>query len=77
VHGLSLHAGVRCGAHQREQLERLRRYITRPALANEQQPWRNATDWYRSGPVTAGSGNRSFDLDFGATTAVDVGIEIA
>ncbi len=34
VHGFSLHAGVRCGAHQRKELERLCRYITRPAIAN-------------------------------------------
>ena len=34
AHGFSLHAGVRCGAHQRERLERLCRYITRPAIAN-------------------------------------------
>jgi hypothetical protein len=35
AHGFSLHAGVGCGAHQREELERLCRYITRPAIANE------------------------------------------
>jgi hypothetical protein len=35
VHGFSLHAGVRCGAHQRKELERLCRYITRPAIANQ------------------------------------------
>jgi len=35
AHGFSLHAAVRCGAAQRKQLERLCRYITRPALANE------------------------------------------
>jgi hypothetical protein len=35
AHGFSLHAGVRCGADQRKQLERLCRYISRPALANE------------------------------------------
>jgi Putative transposase len=35
AHGFSLHAGVRCGADQRKQLEQLCRYITRPALANE------------------------------------------
>ena len=35
AHGFSLHAGVRCGAHQRKKLERLCRYITRPAIANE------------------------------------------
>ncbi len=33
--GFSLHAGVRCAADQRKTLERLCRYITRPALANE------------------------------------------
>ena len=27
AHGFSLHAAVRCGAHQREELERLCRYI--------------------------------------------------
>jgi len=31
AHGFSLHAGVRCGAPQRKELERLCRYITRPA----------------------------------------------
>ena len=35
AHGFSLHGGVRCGAHQRKELERLCRYITRPAIANE------------------------------------------
>ena len=35
AHGFSLHAGVRCGAQQRKRLERLCRYITRPAIANE------------------------------------------
>ncbi|MEA3153627.1 MAG: hypothetical protein QOK44_1216, partial [Betaproteobacteria bacterium] len=35
AHGFTLHAGVRCGAHQRKELERLCRYITRPAIANE------------------------------------------
>ena len=34
AHGFSLHAGVRSGAHQRKELERLCRYITRPAIAN-------------------------------------------
>jgi hypothetical protein len=48
---------VRCGAHQRKQLERLCRYITRPAIANERlqrnsagqvvlqlkSPWRDGT----------------------------------
>ena len=30
-----MHAAVRTAAHQREELERLCRYITRPAIANE------------------------------------------
>jgi hypothetical protein len=34
AHGFSLHAAVRCAAHQRKRLERLCRYITRPAIAN-------------------------------------------
>ena len=33
--GFSLHAEVRCAAHRRKKLEDLRRYITRPAIANE------------------------------------------
>jgi hypothetical protein len=35
AHGFSLHAAVRLASHQRKELERLCRYITRPALANE------------------------------------------
>jgi hypothetical protein len=35
AHGFSLHAAVRTDAHQRKELERLCRYITRPAIANE------------------------------------------
>jgi len=34
---------VRSGAHQRKELERLCRYITRPAIANERQLWRKST----------------------------------
>jgi hypothetical protein len=34
AHGFSLHAAVRCGADQRMELERLCRYVTRPAIAN-------------------------------------------
>ena len=34
AHGFSLHAAVRCGADQRNELEQLCRYITRPAIAN-------------------------------------------
>ena len=33
--GFSLHAAVRCAADDRQALEQLSRYITRPALANE------------------------------------------
>ncbi|WP_276321994.1 transposase [Nitrosococcus wardiae] len=35
AHGFSLHAGVRCTMNQRSKLERLRRYTTRPAIADE------------------------------------------
>ena len=35
LQGFSLHAAVRCGGGQRKTLERLCRYITRPALAND------------------------------------------
>ena len=35
AHGFSLHAGVRCAAEQRSELEHLCRYITRPVIANE------------------------------------------
>jgi hypothetical protein len=34
AHGFSLHAAVRCAAHQRNELEQLCRYISRPAIAN-------------------------------------------
>ena len=35
VQGFSLHAEVRCAADERQRLEQLCRYITRPALANQ------------------------------------------
>ena len=35
AHGFSLHADVRCEAEDRQGLEQLCRYITRPAIANE------------------------------------------
>ena len=35
IQGFSRHAAVRCGADDRQALEQLCRYITRPALANE------------------------------------------
>ena len=34
-HRAALHAGARCAAHQRNELERLCRNITRPTIANE------------------------------------------
>ena len=57
LQGFSLHAAVRCGAYQRKTLERLCRYITRPALASDRvrcnaagqvelrlkTPWRDGT----------------------------------
>jgi len=57
IQGFSLHAAVRCGADDRQALELLCRYITRPALANERvqtnaagqvvlklkTPWRDGT----------------------------------
>ena len=57
AHGFSLHAGVRCDAEDRQGIEQLCRYITRPAIANERlsvnrdgnvvlklkTPWRNGT----------------------------------
>jgi hypothetical protein len=55
--GFSLHAAVRCAANDRQTLEQLCRYITRPALADERlqtnaagqvvlklkTPWRDGT----------------------------------
>jgi hypothetical protein len=57
IDGFSLHAAVRCGADDRQALEQLCRYITRPALADERvqtnaagqvvlklkPPWRDGT----------------------------------
>ena len=44
LHGFSLHAAVRWGADQRQQLEHLCRYITRPAIANERLKRNRAGD---------------------------------
>ena len=44
AHDFSLHAAVRCGADQRKELERLCRYITRPAIANERLKRNHAGD---------------------------------
>jgi hypothetical protein len=35
IDGFSLHAAVRCEAHERKRLERLCRYVGRPALSQE------------------------------------------
>jgi len=57
IDGYSLHVAARCGAADRQAPEKLRRYITRPALANERvqtgaagqvelklkTPWRDGT----------------------------------
>ena len=57
IDGFSLHAALRCGADDRQALEQLCRYITRPALTNERvqtnaarqvvrkpkMPWRDGT----------------------------------
>ncbi len=57
IDGFSLHAAVRCAADDRDALEQLCRYITRPALANDRvqtnaagqvvlklkTPWRDGT----------------------------------
>ena len=56
---------MRCSAHQRKELERLCRYITRPAIANERlkedaagnvvlqlkSPWRDGTTHLRMTPL--------------------------
>jgi hypothetical protein len=63
--GFSLHAAVRCHADERLKLERLCRYITRPALANDRvkinakgqvelklkTPWRDGTTHHVMSPL--------------------------
>jgi Putative transposase len=44
LQGFTLHAAVRWGADQRQQLEHLCRYITRPAIANERLKRNRAGD---------------------------------
>jgi Putative transposase len=63
MQGFSLHAAVRCGADERQALEQLCRYITRPALANERvqtigqmvlkltTPWRDGTTHQGTPPL--------------------------
>ncbi len=43
-HGFSLHAEVRCAMNQRNKLEQLCRYITRPTIANERVKLNDAGD---------------------------------
>jgi Putative transposase len=64
--GFSLHAAVHCHANERLKLERLCRYITRPALANDRvkingqgqlelklkTPWRDGTAHHEMSPLT-------------------------
>jgi len=40
--GFSLHAAVRCGAVDRQRLEQLCCYVTRPTFANERVQWKSA-----------------------------------
>ena len=65
LYGFSFHAAVRCGANDRQALEHLCRYITRPALANERVQtnaaeqvvvklkiaWRNGTTHLEMSPL--------------------------
>ena len=65
VGGFSLHAGVTAEAHERDKLERLCRYITRPAIAERRlsisphgrvryelkTPWRNGTTHVEFEPI--------------------------
>ena len=65
AHGFSLHAAVRCGAHQCKELGRLCRHITRPAITNERlkrdgagdvvlqlkSAWRDGTTHIRMSPL--------------------------
>ena len=65
IDGFSLHAALRCGAEDRQALEQLCGYITRPALANERvrtnaagqlvlklkTPWRDGTAHWVMSPL--------------------------
>jgi hypothetical protein len=65
INGFSMRAAVRCGADDRQALEQLYRYITRPALANERvqtnaagqvvlklkPPWRDGTTHQLMSPM--------------------------
>jgi hypothetical protein len=69
LQGFSLHAGVRSAAWERKKLERLCRYITRPALANDRiqvneagqvvlklkTPWRDGTTHQVMSPLEISS----------------------
>jgi hypothetical protein len=56
--GFSLHAAVRCGADDRQALEQLCRYITRPALANERVQTNAAGQATERGAAGQGGRNR-------------------
>ena len=60
INGFSLHAAVHCGADDRLSLEQLCRYITRPALANDQalQPTPKTVPSAVSCPVEAIMGEK-------------------
>jgi hypothetical protein len=64
AHGFSLHAGVRCAADQRQALEHLCRYVTRPAIANERLNVNRAGagSWCAAGTACAG---RSMNGSYG------------
>ena len=65
VGGFSLHAGVAAQAHERDKLERLCRYITRPAIAERRlsispqgrvryqlkTPWKNGSTHVEFEPI--------------------------
>ncbi|MDO9311892.1 MAG: transposase [Nitrosomonas sp.] len=57
AHSFSLHAGVRCAMNQRNKLERLCRYITRPVIADERlarnKEWQSLPPRRRGGGVNA------------------------
>ena len=58
INGFSMHAAVRCAADDRDALEQLCRYITRPALANERVQLNAAGQ-----VVLSSSSKRSFSAD--------------
>jgi hypothetical protein len=81
VDGFSLHAAVRIEAHERKRLERLCRYITRPALSDGRirvnaagqvelelkTPWRDGTTHLVMSPLRSCSGWRRWCRGRGCT----------